>query len=83
MRSEFLNAREHGCPTEKVCTSQDTTIGQCVDPDPQPQADPQPFATRDEGGCGCSTPGAQPRGIASLFSVAFAALGAMLLRKRA
>ncbi len=42
----------NGCPDELICTSKDTTIGECVPPKPQNNDDPG-----EDGGCACRAAG--------------------------
>ncbi|MBI5532244.1 MAG: isopeptide-forming domain-containing fimbrial protein [Deltaproteobacteria bacterium] len=84
----------NGCQIEKECTSQDTTIGKCVDPQPDSGAGGgglggsggggtqyTPPDSKDEGGCACSTPGHRDLGAAGL-ALAMLGIGSALARRR-
>jgi uncharacterized repeat protein (TIGR01451 family)/MYXO-CTERM domain-containing protein len=83
----------NGCPTEKQCTSKDTTIGKCVVPGPDAGAGGQggeggegggpifPAKSGDDGGCACSVPGNRDVGIAGLV-LAMLGFGSALTRRR-
>ena len=83
----------NGCPTELVCTSEDTTIGQCIDgmldagaggaggsDAGAPPSNGASDEAGDDGGCACTTAGGS--GWGGTAALALAAFGAAALLRR-